>query len=108
MAKKYIFRYTSYTLGIMGKDTVWRNEESFRNIAELRAYANDVPRYGNQRMGGYIGYIYDMKTGAIVGAIDRDRYVYKQNGKLYCRFMNKGGALDSYYGKMKYDGDLKF
>lgn len=55
-------------------------------------------------MSDYEGYIYDLKDGKIVGAIDGDKYFYKQNGKIYWRFMNKGGVLDSYYGKAEYTG----
>lgn len=97
---RYLFDYT-YTrlhLGPRPSD-VSKGSRTFRTIAEVRAYAYHSPGRLGQVMSDHTGYIYDLKTGEIVGAIDGDRYYFKQNGKVYWRFMNKGGTLDSYYGK---------
>lgn len=111
MAKKdrYLFNYT-WTMINLGPrpNSEIKGSEKFKTLAEVRDYAYVSPGRFGQVMSRYDGYIYDLKTGKIVGAIDSGRYVYKQDGNLYCRYINKGGVLDSYYGKMKYRGELKF
>ena len=106
---RYVLEYkrTKVHFGPRAND-VDVGKRTFSTLKEVRSYAYVSPGRLGFAMSDYEGYIRDLNTGKIVAAIDGDRYVYKQDGKLYCRFMNKGGALDSYYGKMEYHGKYKF
>lgn len=107
---RYLFDYTNTRvhLGPIPSE-VSKSKRTFKTIADVRAYAYGSPNRLGISTSSSEGYIYDLKTGKIVGAIRGDVYYYKQNGRIYWRFMNKGGALDSYYGKHLYDGDkIKF
>ena len=106
---RYVFeyKYTRVHFGPRDND-VSVSKKSFNTLKDVRSYAYVRPGRFGQVMSGYEGYIRDMNTGKIVAAIDDDRYIYKQNGKLYCRFMYGNGTFDSYYGKMEYHGKYKF
>ena len=107
---KYVFEYEEHKVSMgMGERTVYRDYKWFDNLTSLRKWAyGSVSRYEKIRLGHYEGYIRDMKTNQIVGAIDGSKYIYKQNGKLYCRYINNNGTLDSYYGKSRYSGKWRF
>lgn len=80
---------------------------AFKTLTELRKSVIPSKDILGLRLGYPSGYVYEWGTNNIVGAIDMGKYVYKQNGKLYCRFINPNGTLDSRY-KMKYDGKWIF